>query len=529
MRRTIRQEGLVDQGLLSRLRISLIGDQGGLRDSFIVMGEQLGASVLLESDGSPNFTVYLGDEIVPEFDSNYIRVILLDDGVQLTRDKKASPGSPSKLQAGGLATIGAALAWQEILRMCGAILPIEIPKRYITVNLRVDPASLGGIGEIEHDMVLETGDGSELPFSVLNRDDGTGHSLIRARLEQGHELADSLLNSLSFCRRGSTENAISSSEIKFRLPRAEGSLSGNGIIAGVGGLGSWALDTLIKSFRDSSNSGEHTKLSIIDPDLSIEIHNLNRQVLYQEEDLGLAKAEIAKRRLEDSIDGIRVTSYNEEIGTGSLQTLHHDGIKTEDSSEDFPWADDLDLLSDGNLLDQDFPGICRDIDFILCGVDNLRARAILCGISSEIGIPMINAGAQGFHGQFDLFTEGGSCMLCRYGLGVLSQSGPMSCQEDGEVPFGSIVTSTALFGAIEGLAMISVLAGGPSSLEKWPSQVSWSGRRNTFSMEYAHDFGMFSMIFDSPDNHSKHIRELVLGESQEECEEMGVTGDMESS
>ena len=529
MRRTIRQEGLVDQGLLSRLRISVIGDQGGLRDSFMSMGEQLGASVLSEIVRSPDFTVYLGDEIVPEWDCNYTRVILLDVGVRLTQDRKATTGEPSALQKGGFATIGAALAWQEILRVCGAILPVEIAKKYVTVNLRIDPTTLGEIHDIERDMILEAEDGSEIPFSVLKRDDGTGHKLIRARLEQDHELTDSLLNSLSFLRREMTEEGSLPSEIELRLPRAHGALSGSGIIAGVGGLGSWALDTLIKSFRDSSSSGEQTELSIIDPDLNIQIHNLNRQVLYKEEDLGMAKAEIAKHRLENSVDRITVTSYNEEIGTGSLQRLHDVDVHNGDSSEGISWAEDLDLLLGGSLLDEDFPEMCRASDFILCGVDNLRARAILCGISSEIGIPMINAGAQGFHGQFDLFTEGGSCMLCRYGLGILSQSGPMSCQEDGEVPFGSIVTSTALFGAIEGLAMISILADGPSSLDEWPSQISWSGQKNTISIEYAHDFGMFARIFDASDDHSKHIMEMVLGELQEDRNEESVTSDMESS
>ena len=200
MRRTIRQEGLVDQGLLSRLRISVIGDQGGLRDSFMSMGEQLGASVLSEIVRSPDFTVYLGDEIVPEWDCNYTRVILLDDGVRLTQDRKATTGEPSALQKGGFATIGAALAWQEILRVCGAILPVEIAKKYVTVNLRIDPTTLGEIHDIERDMILEAEDGSEIPFSVLKRDDGTGHKLIRARLEQDHELTDSLLNSISFLR-----------------------------------------------------------------------------------------------------------------------------------------------------------------------------------------------------------------------------------------------------------------------------------------------------------------------------------------
>jgi len=525
MRTTLRQEGLVDQQTLSNLKISLIGDQGRIRDSFLSMGVQLGVSQIDDSaDADSDFTVYLGNAEVSDVKHAYTRVLLLDDGVLLTQDGSAGTGAPSDLQEGGFATIAASLAWQEALRICDVILPVEIPKKYVTVSLRIDPMTMGDIGDIREEMTLEMGDG-EVPFSLLERDDGTGHALVRARLEQGNEMVDQLLDSLSFRRAVESSEGPVPSEIEFRLPRVDGPLAGNGIIVGVGGLGSWALDTLIGSFADSSRKGEGVSLSIIDPDLKIESHNLNRQVLYNSGDIGRPKAEVAKERVERSIGDIEVASYNEKIGVSSLLSLHDTEGEGEFDEQGIEWAENSEDFLVGPCLEEDFVDLCKRADFILCGVDNLKARAVLCGISSEIGVPMINAGAQGFHGQFDLFTEGGSCMLCRYGLGVLSQAGPMSCQEDGEVPFGSIVTSTALFGAIEGLAMISILAEGPDSLYRWPSQISWEGRRNSISMEYSHDFGMFSEVFEPQNDHSAHIRNEILGGSQREAPGEGVTSD----
>lgn len=529
MRRTMRQEGLVDQRRLSVLKISLVGDHADVRRSFLSMGEQLGVPEIGDSiNGDSDFTVYVGDSEVSDITHPYTRALVLDDGVLLTQDREARMGNPSDLQRGGLATIAASLAWQEIIRMCGLILPIEVPKKYVTVNLRVDPMTMGDVTDIQEEMVLESSiDGTEMPFSVLGRDDGTGHVLVRARLEQEEGIVDDLLGSLSFRRRGVSNDVPAPSEIDIRLPRAEGTLSGNGIIAGVGGLGTWALDTLIKGFADSRTNGDKVSLRIIDPDLKIEIHNLNRQVLYDSGDLGRAKAEVAKERLQRSIGGIEVVSYNEEIGVNNLLSLHHADENGLSDSQDIEWLGDSDDLGFNDFLDEEFEQMCNDADFILCGVDNLRARAVLSGISSKAGVPMINAGAQGFHGQFDLFTERGSCMLCRYGLGVLSQGGAMSCQEDGEVPFGSIVTSTALFGALEGLAMISVLSGGPVSLHRWPSQISWEGRANSLSMDYSHDSGMFSMAFEPRDDHSAHIRNEILGGSHNDPSGENVTSDGE--
>lgn len=94
-------------------------------------------------------------------------------------------------------------------------------------------------------------------------------------------------------------------------------------------------------------------------------------------------------------------------------------------------------------------------------------------------------------------------MLCRYGIGAVNETIRMSCQEDGEVPFSSIVTSTAIFGALEGLALLTLLSGGTEKLSKWPTHISWNGRKNSF--QSMSDNGLFSQSFSLEGPHRTHL------------------------
>ena len=72
------------------------------------------------------------------------------------------------------------------------------------------------------------------------------------------------------------------------------------LIAGVGGLGNFVATELVLAGIG--------KITLVDPDV-VEIHNLNRQFLFTEEDVGKPKAEIAAERLsrmnpEIKIEGI---------------------------------------------------------------------------------------------------------------------------------------------------------------------------------------------------------------------------------
>ena len=195
------------------------------------------------------------------------------------------------------------------------------------------------------------------------------------------------------------------------------------------------------------------------------------------------------------------------IGLPHLYSIIH---SADDTSPHFQDEDEDEIFSAQEGLYASSASMFRDSMAAVCGVDNLRARTLLNAMSSRSMIPMINAGAQGFSGQFDLFMPDESCMLCRYGIGAAREDVRMSCQEDGEVPFSSIVTSTAIFGALEGLALLSVLTQGPSSLTNWPSHIVWNGRTNTFDSKEEVGFGPFSDAFSKEGPHREHLSNRLL-------------------
>jgi bacteriocin biosynthesis cyclodehydratase domain-containing protein len=78
------------------------------------------------------------------------------------------------------------------------------------------------------------------------------------------------------------------------------------VVLGVGGLGSWTALSLA-----CSGVGE---LTLVDGDV-VELSNLNRQVLYSEEDIGRAKATVAAQALERFNPGVRVVPVARTLGT----------------------------------------------------------------------------------------------------------------------------------------------------------------------------------------------------------------------
>ncbi len=71
------------------------------------------------------------------------------------------------------------------------------------------------------------------------------------------------------------------------LPDLTSPLQGHVTIVGAGGLGTWCLFNLVGGLKRSSDS--NVNFLIFDKDLEIERHNLNRQVIYSEEDIGQTK------------------------------------------------------------------------------------------------------------------------------------------------------------------------------------------------------------------------------------------------
>jgi bacteriocin biosynthesis cyclodehydratase domain-containing protein len=78
------------------------------------------------------------------------------------------------------------------------------------------------------------------------------------------------------------------------------------VVLGVGGLGTWSALSLA-----CCGVG---RMTLIDGD-TVELSNLNRQVLYSEEDIGRAKATVAAAALERFNPGLRVVPVTRTLGT----------------------------------------------------------------------------------------------------------------------------------------------------------------------------------------------------------------------
>ena len=183
------------------------------------------------------------------------------------------------------------------------------------------------------------------------------------------------------------------------------------LICGCGALGSVMANTLARSGVGS--------LRLVDRDF-LETNNLQRQVLYDEEDVaaGIPKAIAAQRRLQ---------KINSQIEIEAIVT-------------------DVDHTNIGDLVEQ--------VDVILDGTDNFETRFLLNDVSLQSGIPWIYGGCIGAEGQTMTIVPGETpCLHC------LMQGGPPppgttpTCDSAGIL--GSIVNVIASYQALEALKLLS--------------------------------------------------------------------------
>ncbi|UCG03626.1 MAG: ThiF family adenylyltransferase [Candidatus Heimdallarchaeota archaeon] len=140
------------------------------------------------------------------------------------------------------------------------------------------------------------------------------------------------------------------------------------LIAGVGGTGSELAKNLALLGIGS--------LILVDDD-TVEFSNLNRQMLFREEDVGQKKAKIAKKRIKEQ--------FNPDIM-----------IKE--------YADKL----------QNIPQkIFQEVDIIAGCVDNFLARQYLNAMAIELKIPLIDSATDGYFGQIQYIkTSKTACLAC---------------------------------------------------------------------------------------------------------------------
>ncbi len=140
------------------------------------------------------------------------------------------------------------------------------------------------------------------------------------------------------------------------------------LIAGVGGLGS-----ISSYYLTAAGIGN---IRIVDSD-TVELSNLNRQIIHSEKDLNKAKTKSASEKLKHLNRSINLEQIKSEI---NKNTIH--------------------VLTEG-------------IDIIVDATDNIETRKQLNFISLKKKIPYIFGGVKGFDGMITTFIPGKTpCMEC---------------------------------------------------------------------------------------------------------------------
>ncbi len=146
-------------------------------------------------------------------------------------------------------------------------------------------------------------------------------------------------------------------------------------IIGMGGIGCPALQYLA-----AAGVGQMT---LIDDDL-VSLSNLQRQILYSDDDIGKPKVEAAK---------IAAQKINPDIEIHPLQMRI-----TKEHRQDAPFLDGVDAIIDGT--------------------DNFHTRLIVSDLSVDAKIPLISAAIGQFHGQIGTFygwQDNAPCYRCFVG------------------------------------------------------------------------------------------------------------------
>lgn len=187
------------------------------------------------------------------------------------------------------------------------------------------------------------------------------------------------------------------------------------LIVGLGGLGCPVAQYL-------AASGVGT-LTLVDND-RIDATNLQRQVLYQQNDVGSLKAEAAKAQL---------NNLNDEIDIHTIKMF----------------LDERSALND----------LLGNIDIVIDCSDNLATRNLLNSACYSTKTPLVSGSAIRMEGQVACFTmnENSHCYGC---LSQFFSEQTQSCSES-----GVLSPIVGLIGSIQATEAIKMLAGLPSGLD----------------------------------------------------------------
>jgi len=208
------------------------------------------------------------------------------------------------------------------------------------------------------------------------------------------------------------------------------------LVVGCGALGSVIAETLARAGVG--------RLRIVDRDF-VELHNLQRQVLYDESDVkeGLPKAIAAERKLSRINSSISIDPH--------IADLTHRNI------------------------DQ----IALGADVIVDGTDNFETRFLLNDFALQHRVPWIYGGCIGSEGQTMTIVPGeGNCLHCLMADGPPPPGTTPGCDVAGIL--GPVVNVVASLQSVEA---IKILSGNVTAVSKDLTVIDlWSGRLNKMKL-----------------------------------------------
>jgi molybdopterin-synthase adenylyltransferase len=211
-----------------------------------------------------------------------------------------------------------------------------------------------------------------------------------------------------------------SRQIRFAPFGAEGQQNLAASLAVIVGCG--ALGTVQATLLARAGVG---RLHLIDRDY-VEESNLQRQILYSEEDagIGLPKAEAARRHLLEANSGVNIEALVSDLNP----------------------ADAADLLGGA--------------DVILDGTDNFETRLLINDYAVHEGIPWIYGAAVGSYGiAMPILPDDTACFRCVY------PDLPGGVQPTCETA-GILGPVTSMIGSIQAMEALKILAGRSSSVRR---------------------------------------------------------------
>ncbi len=178
-------------------------------------------------------------------------------------------------------------------------------------------------------------------------------------------------------------------------------------VIGLGGLGGYAVECLARLGVG--------RLVLVDGDVFLD-HNLNRQVLSCEGNLGRSKAEVAAERVHEVNPAVDVVAFAEYATSESL----------------------VEML--------------EGTDVVIDALDRLPVRLVLQDAAARAGVPMVHGAIAGMMGQVMTILPGDGGLRLLYGDGELPERGA-------ETELGTPAPTPMMIAALQVQETVKILTG----------------------------------------------------------------------